>query len=147
LRGIGANEYVQRLKELADRQPVGRVRFDLPAPSSQLVQAASRSDVGIHPIPGRSAQTTLCLPNKFFEYAMAGLALCVSDIPEMRHLVIQHELGELISEATPQAIADAVARLTPARIDGFKQHSLEAAHQLCWEQESPRLVSAFAGLR
>ena len=54
-----------------------------------LVREASAYDVGLFALPGNSRHNEFALPNKFFEYVMAGLALCVSDLPEMARLVRQ----------------------------------------------------------
>ena len=39
-----------------------------PVLPAELVEAAARFDIGIHPIPPRTVQTEYCLPNKFFEF-------------------------------------------------------------------------------
>lgn len=144
LRGLGDARYVAGLRRRAEGND--RVRFDPPAAPAELIAAAGRSDVGIHPIPGVTPQTRLCLPNKFFEYAMAGLALCVSDVPEMAALTREHQLGVLIPEPTPDAVAAAVSGLERNQVDGFKQAALRAATVLNWEAESELLVGAFADL-
>lgn len=147
LRGLGPEAYVDTLRSAAAALPAGRVRFDPAADPRDLVVSASTSDVGIHPIPGVSAQTRLCLPNKFFEYAMAGLALCVSDVPEMARLLKQHDLGVLIPEATPQGIASTIASLDAEAVEHYKRQSLLAAQVLNWTHESARVVAAFEPLR
>jgi glycosyltransferase involved in cell wall biosynthesis len=84
------------------------------------------------------------LPNKFFEYVMAGLALCASDRPEMARLIQQYDLGVTIAAVEPKAIAAAINALDPDRIDRFKRNALAAARELCWERESERLVGAYS---
>ena len=86
-----------------------------------------------------SLQKKYTLPNKFFEYVMAGLALCVSDLPEMARIVRGYDLGLLVPGADPQKIAEMLNSLDEKKINYYKQQSLKAAKELCWEVESQKL--------
>ncbi|OAN55056.1 hypothetical protein A6A05_00405 [Magnetospirillum moscoviense] len=146
LRGPGEPAIVDHLKALAATLAADRIVFDPPVPPSDMVAAANRSDVGIHPIPPISNQSRYCLPNKFFEYAMAGLALCVSDSDEMTALLRRHALGHVIDADTPHAIAEAINSFDRPGIDAAKRRAIEASRHLCWENERAHLISAFAAL-
>ncbi|MBV8162028.1 MAG: hypothetical protein JO265_13990 [Acidimicrobiia bacterium] len=114
---------------------------------TELVSAAAgTADVGIHPLPAVNRQTRYALPNKLFEYAMAGLAVCVSDAPEMRRVVEQHRLGVTFADAEPATIASAVNSLTSERIALFKQNALRAAKQLSWDVEKERLLEVYSSI-
>ena len=65
----------------------GRVRLAPPVAMTELVRAAKDFDVGFFALPGSSRHNELALPNKFFEYVTAGLAVCISELPEMARLV------------------------------------------------------------
>ena len=110
-----------------------------------LVREAAQFDVGFFALPGHSRHNEFALPNKFFEYVMAGLALCTTDLPEMARLIREYDLGVTIAAVEPNAIAAAVNALDPDRIDRFKRNALRAARELCWERESERLVAAYSG--
>jgi glycosyltransferase involved in cell wall biosynthesis len=142
LRGPSEAAYIESLQALAQQHGIAeRVHVAPPVPMTELVGKARAHDVGLFVIKGHSRQNEHVLPNKFFEYAMAGLALCVSDLPEMRGLLQRHGLGVLIADVTPEAIANAINALDPARIDAFKANALTAARELCWEKESDTLVA------
>jgi glycosyltransferase involved in cell wall biosynthesis len=145
IRGPGPEEYRALLnREIAAAGVRDRVRIVSAVPMTALVREANAFDVGLFALPDHSRHNRFALPNKFFEYTMAGLALCVSDLPEMARLVRQSDLGTLISGMTPQAIAAAVNSLTRDSIDHHKQAALLAARQLNWERESDKLVSRCA---
>ena len=142
IRGPGSADYLAYLRQLAcERGIVDRVTFAEPVPVVDLVQAASEYDVGSFALAGHSLQNVYVLPNKFFEYIMAGMALCVSDLPEMTRLLKERDLGVLIASVTPQSIAAAINALDCATIDTYKRNALAAAHEL-WATESGRLLAA-----
>ncbi|MBV9410820.1 MAG: glycosyltransferase family 4 protein [Acidimicrobiia bacterium] len=147
VRGFGAPRYEAHLRELASDQAVrGRIEFAAPVPMTELVAAASTADVGIHPLPAVNRQTRYALPNKLFEYAMAGLALCVSGAPEMRRLVDDYGLGVTFADAEPVTIAQAVNSMKRDDIEEYKRHSLAAAKDLSWDVEKDRLLEIYAKL-
>lgn len=120
-----------------------RIRLARPVPMMDLVREAATYDVGFFALPGHSSHNELALPNKFFEYIMAGLALCTTDLPEMARLIRQYDLGMTIAAVEPAAIAAAINALDPDRIDCFKRNALTAARELCWERKSERLIAAY----
>lgn len=143
IRGPGSAEYLVSLRRRIEAAGVAdRVVLAPPVPMIDLVREATRFDVGLFALPGHSQQNVHVLPNKFFEYTMAGLALCVSDLPEMTALLRQYELGRLIPTVTPEAIAAAINGFDRAAIDACKARALAAAKELNWEAEADRLFAA-----
>ena len=143
LRGLGPPAMVERLRSLAARPEVrGRVEILPPAPMTELVRVANEADIGIHPIPGKNRQSRYALPNKLFEYVMAGLAVCVSSVPEMARVLERYPVGRTIDGDDEEAIASAVNSFTVADVDAYKRGSLAAAHELCWEHEEQKLLAA-----
>lgn len=143
IRGPGPADYLAALASRIESAGLGgRVVLAPPVPMIDLVREAARFDIGLFALPGHSQQNVHVLPNKFFEYTMAGLALCVSDLPEMTALLRQHDLGRLIPDVTPEAIATAINGFERAGIDACKSRALQAAKLLNWEAESDRLFRA-----
>lgn len=147
IRGPSSQDYLFSLrKRIGDAGVQDRVFLLPPVPMTELVGAAAEFDVGFFALPGHSLHNEYALPNKFFEYAMAGLALCVSDLAEMSSILTRYELGSTFAEVNPDLIAVAINALTREKIDQFKRNSLRAAKELCWESESGNLVSALTAL-
>jgi glycosyltransferase involved in cell wall biosynthesis len=147
IRGNGKPAYVDRLRSLAAAiAPAGRIRFEPAVSFDRIIPEANQADIGIFVQGDLSPQKRFALPNKFFEYIMAGLALCVSDLPEMAAVLKQYDLGVLVPEAQPGAIAEAINSLTRERILAFKTHSLAAAAELNWEREQHVMLNLFNGL-
>jgi glycosyltransferase involved in cell wall biosynthesis len=144
IRGPGDECYLNGLKRrIAERGLADRIAIAPPVPMTDLVREAAAYDVGFFALPGSSRHNEFALPNKFFEYVMAGLALCVTDLPEMARLQREHDLGVTFPCVDPEMIAAAINGLDPHAIDRYKRNALTAARELCWERESERLVAAY----
>jgi glycosyltransferase involved in cell wall biosynthesis len=147
IRGPDNADYGDALRRrIRDAGLDDRVRLVPPVPMTELVREATAFDIGFFALPGHSRHNEFALPNKFFEYLMAGLALCVSDLPEMTALVRRYRLGVLMPGLDPATIAATVNGLNRELIDQCKRNALAAAAELCWERESARLISAFTAL-
>jgi glycosyltransferase involved in cell wall biosynthesis len=147
IRGPGHDRFRYDLQNRISRRGLqNRIRLTPPVPMTVLVQEAAAFDVGIFVLPMTSRHDEFALPNKFFEYIMAGLAICVSDLPEMAQLTRQYDLGVTIPRIDPAVIAATINRLSPSQIDGYKRNALATAHELCWERECVQLVSAYDAL-
>jgi glycosyltransferase involved in cell wall biosynthesis len=143
IRGPGPTEYLEVLAARIKATGLSdRITLAPPVPMINLVREAARFDIGLFALPGHSKQNVHVLPNKFFEYTMAGLALCVSDLPEMTALLRRHDLGRSIPDVTPQAIAEAINGFDRDEINACKRRALEAAKTLNWEAEADRLFAA-----
>ncbi len=142
IRGMGPQSVVEDLRAMAERSPASdRIRLEPAVPMTELVRYASEADVGIHPLPPLSDEELYALPNKLFEYMMAGLALCVSDLPDMADVVRSHQAGVTIAELSPLGIARTVNKLDQAAIDRYRGNALAAAQELNWDRESTRFVA------
>lgn len=142
LRGFGNPGLVERLRAAIARLGLDeRVTIEPPVPADAVIEAASNADIGIFALPDSSLQNRFALPNKLFEYVMAGLCVCVSDLPEMAAVVRHHDLGVLLSGSDPRAIAAGINSLERDAIDRYKAKALKAASTLCWERESERWLA------
>ena len=144
IRGPGPDDYIASLNALAEQHGVsGRVRIDPPVAFNEMVPRANEADIGIFVQPDISRQKRFTLPNKFFEYVQARLALCVADLPEMARLVKEHDLGILVPKITPDSIAQQINSLTRDKINAYKQSSMKAAHALSWQSEAAVMLRAY----
>ena len=146
IRGRGPDDYMEALRQIARRSGV-EDRVELPGalPFEELIPAANRSDIGYFVQADISEQKRFALPNKFFEYIMAGMALCVAHLPEMARVVNEYDVGRLVRSTEPEAIAKVINSFTPDAIDACKRRSLEAAKELCWDVEAQKMLSALSG--
>ena len=147
IRGPGPAEYIEELKRLSREYGVqDRVIVEPPVLFGEMIKIANRSDIGYFVHEDISPQKKFVLPNKLFEYVMAGLAICVSDLPEMAKIVLKHDLGRLVTGTSPQQIANVINQLSREDIDRYKRNSIIAARELCWEKESHAMQAAYDSL-
>lgn len=147
IRGPGSPEYFDELRARARKLGVEhRVTIEDPVLFNDIIPEANKCDIGYFVHEDISPQKRFTLPNKYFEYVMAGMALCVSDLPEMARITNQHDLGRMVRGFTPEAVAEVINSFTRDDIDRYKQNSLRAARELCWENESARMTETFEQL-
>lgn len=144
IRGPGPDDYIESLHTLAKQHGVtDRVRIDPPVPFNEMVPRANEADIGFFVQPDISRQKRFTLPNKFFEYVQARLALCVADLPEMARLVKEYDLGVLVPTITPESIAQQINSLTRDKVNMYKQASMKAAQTLSWQSEAAVMLRAY----
>jgi glycogen synthase len=144
LRGSGATRYMAGIQHLATRlgKP-GLVRFEQQVTFDKVVEAAACSDIGLFIPPLTTAQTKFMLPNKIFEYLMAGLMIITSDADDVSDVLRQHSCGLTLSNLTPAHLADTIDGLSYVEIEEYKTRSRKAAHLLNWEREQSKLIALY----
>jgi hypothetical protein len=81
-----------------------------------------------------------CLPNKFFEFVQARLAIAIGPSPDMAELVHHYGLGVVASEFSITGMVDTLKSFTAEQINKAKRASDVAARELCYERESARFL-------
>ena len=117
--------YVAWLRRLAAGDD--RIRFLPPLPFSGIGAALAGYDIGLYLFPPTNFNNRMALPNKFFEFIQARLALAIGPSPEMARLVRQHDLGIVADDFSPAGLAVRLNALSPGQIDGYKRNAGRAA--------------------
>ena len=147
LRGDGMQHYIDSLRQLAARYSTPeRVTFEPAVPFDEVIEAAARADIGLYTPPLITPQTRFMLPNKLFEYLMAGLMVIVSDADNMAQVVRHYDCGIVLSDASPSSLAAAIDALGPDEIRQYKNRARESARSLCWDIEQGKLIVLYAEL-
>jgi glycosyltransferase involved in cell wall biosynthesis len=130
---------------VADLGLNGKVEFKGKVPIEQLWQYTARADVGISLEEDMGLNYQYSLPNKLFDYIQARIPVIVSDLPEMRTIVENYRIGEVLRERTPKRLAEMIREITGKMIN-YKEYGSAidiAAQDLCWEREEDKLLSLF----
>lgn len=140
IRGPAQGGFDQHLRSLA--KPFGeRIALEPPVPADRLVFTAAQADIGIFLLSNSTTHARFAMPNKIFEYMQAGLMVISSDLPEIRSFLDERDCGVLLSELSPDAIAQVIRSLGAEQIDVYKRKSLAAAAIFNFDTEGKRLLT------
>lgn len=130
-------EYLQR--KIAEHP---RIRLIDSVPLSEIVKKISDYDIGIYLLTDDSFNHRHALPNKFFEFIQARLAMAVSPVPDMANMIREYKLGCVAPDFSSKSFAATLHCLTAEIIDEYKENAHRAAKKLCWEECSKALLKA-----
>jgi glycosyltransferase involved in cell wall biosynthesis len=126
-----------------DGRPLPGVRVEPPVAPDALVAALTPYDIGLVIDRLETDNTRLALPNKLFEYLMAGLAVAVPRAPAMAELVEAHGVGVVYE---PGRLGDALQQLAADReaLDEMRRRARAlAVSRFNAELQRPALVRAW----
>ncbi|WP_028279459.1 hypothetical protein [Arthrobacter sp. H5] len=107
-----------------------QVRFHPAVRPDELPRVLNAYDVGIFSLPPQTRNHALMLPNKFFDFVQARLAIVFSPSPETTQLIRSNDLGAVTVDFSSRALTDTIRGLTAADIASYKSNSHRAAMAL-----------------
>jgi hypothetical protein len=138
--------YLINLKELASKISPRRIFFHEPVLPENVIKEISQYDIGIHNLSIENINHQNALPNKFFDFMMAGLGVMINPLPAMKELLEELGLGITLDGEKPQEWATQINSLSVVDIDQFKKNSMRAAKTLNAEVEMKKLHSIYESL-
>lgn len=134
LPGGDGGAYLDELKNHA--ADCDRVRFREPVLPRELPTILNAYDVGVFWIPPTHTNARYVLPNKFFDYVQARLAIAVGPSVEMARLVERHHLGVVSSGFDVAACVESLRMLDAAAIRGAKAAADVASSELSFAADA-----------
>jgi hypothetical protein len=125
VRGGDGGHYWQKLRTLAAESP--RIAFHDAVAPHELPQTLNRFDVGVYSVPIITTNHRYMLPNKFFDFVQARLAVVFSPSEEIDALIVRLGLGVTSADASAPALTVALESLTPESVEMFKRNADAAA--------------------
>lgn len=142
-RGYGSIE--EKLTQLASGKD--SIIFEKPIEMKKLIAAARSADVGIVPYIPTNLCNYLSSPNKLFEYIQAGLPIVASDLPFIRKVVRDNEIGALFNPRDPQSIAKAINAVTrDSALEYYRKNVDAIKNKYTWEREEPKFLRLYQDL-
>ena len=129
-----------RNRELSDR-----VKFFGPIPNNELLRWTAAADIGLCNIVNSSLSYYTSLPNKLFEYIIAGIAVIGSDSPEIGRIVAEEGVGEVADPVDPADLARAT-RTILGDLDKYRTATKAAALRYNWGIEEQKLLDVYQRL-
>lgn len=136
-----SDEYFKKLKNLAAKST--NVRLIPPVQFHEIVPLISQYDIGLFLLPPINFNYLHALPNKFFEFVQARLAIAVGPSPEMKVLVEKFELGLVSKDFSVDAMVEKLQSITHEELNKFKISSDKAAKELNQQTFESAFLSSF----
>jgi len=151
IMGRGSRDIPAQLHALIASEGVAeRVKIIPPVPYEELLDWTASADIGLTVYPLHySPNVQTSLPNKLFEYLMAGLPVLTSGLDAVAELVRTYDVGRVVSSVEPEEVAAAMNAMLADREGLVRMHhnALEAARtEFCWEKEGQRLFDLYKGI-
>ncbi len=139
---FGEGEQKNNFIKLANKLNVSeRIIFVGSIDQKELINYTVGGDVGLSLIENISISYYHALPNKLFEYIMAGLPVLCSDLPQMKQIVDDYKVGENINMENEENILNVLNRWyeNPNLLDTYRKNCTIAAKELNWQEEYNRV--------
>jgi glycosyltransferase involved in cell wall biosynthesis len=148
LRTIGTGSAAYRASLMARAAALDvadRVELCAPVRPGDVTGALAGAAVGLCLIQPICRSYELCLPNKLFEYAAAGLPILASDVPVIASVVRDEGLGVVVAADRPDSVAMGLRHLlSPDRWRPAAERVKAFADTHDWAAESSTLAGVYA---
>lgn len=139
---MGYGELVGMIESEED----GRI-FYLPAVSPiELASYTASADCGVALIEDSCLSYRYCLPNKIFEYFMAGLPVIASDLPEMRKIIDEYDAGVLCSPEDSPSVEGAIRAVRGVDNANLDVNLKELISKFNWQNQEKILKTIYESL-
>jgi glycosyltransferase involved in cell wall biosynthesis len=127
-----------------------RVKILPPAPYDELLIWTSSADVGLLLYsPEYSLNVRMCLPNKLFEFLMAGLPVLSTRLVAVAEIIDTRQVGKIVNALEPEAIGKAINAILrdPDALAQMRKNALQAAREeFYWEKEQQNLLNLYENI-
>jgi len=143
---LGTGVFKDKFENIATELGLNnRVHFLGNIDQSELINYTSGADIGIALIENISMSYYYALPNKLFEYIMAGLPVLISNLPQMKKIVEDYKVGKIVnmenSEEIEKALKVMISDENQLRV--YKQNTILASNELNWQKEYEKVKHLF----
>jgi len=145
---MGYGDYQATLEGMAAAGPADRVHFIPAVPQRDLLSYCASAEVGVIPYQAVDLNNYYTSPNKLFDFIQAALPIVASDLPFLRKVIAEHDLGVIARLDSPRSYADAISGVL-TRPDGgaaLRANLRNAAPQYTWSAQAEKLLEAYGKL-
>jgi len=135
---------------IISEQVADRVKLLPPVPYTELLEWTASADIGLTIFPPKySLSIRFTLPNKLFEYLMAGVPVLSSQLDAIAEVIKTYDVGQVASSLMPEDLGAAINAMLEDQValERMRCNALQAAKkEFCWEKESQRLVNLYRNI-
>ena len=143
---IGSGDVIDTLKkDVNDLNLTEKVIFINKLPYGELFNFTANADLGFTLDKDTNINYHFSLPNKVFDFIHAGIPILASDLVEVRNIIEEYKVGELIQTHEPHHIADKINSMlnNTDMLKQYRENAVKAAAILCWETEAQELIKVY----
>jgi glycosyltransferase involved in cell wall biosynthesis len=134
------NELFEKVKDL---KLTNKVKFIAKIPPETLQKLTPLADLGLSIEEDLGLNYRFTLPNKVFDYIQAQVPILVSDLVEMKQIIEKYNVGEIILDRNPLALANQITAILQKNKDVYSKQLIKASNELIWKKESKQLIKLF----
>ena len=142
---VGKGDISNKIEKLiVSNQLDNKVKMLGEVPYEKLYSYTIQADLGLSLEEDAGLNYRYALPNKLFNYIHAHIPVLVSNLPEMKNLVNNYQVGEVIDSYNPKDIAEKIKNMLESNnysrwVKNCKKTTLE----LNWENEKQVIKDLF----
>jgi glycosyltransferase involved in cell wall biosynthesis len=150
LMGRSVRDMQSQLEALIASEGTGdRVKIVAPVPYKDLLDYTASADLGLIFYSPDYLEVQMYLPNKIFEYIMAGLPILSSQVNAVAEVIKTYDVGQILPSFAPDKIGEAINILLADRValDRMRRNALRASQQdLNWKKEGQQLIQLYQSI-
>ena len=144
---VGDGEITKEIKQLINHKKMNNKVFLLGKKTPlELKEITPQADLGISIEEDLGLNYHFALPNKLFDYIHANIPVLVSDLPEMKQIILDYKVGEVIQNRSPELLAKQIQRILVKESSFWDENLKKATLDLQWQKEEIVLKSIFNNL-
>ena len=144
---VGDGEITSKIKNIIHQKNLSDkvVMLGKKTPS-ELKKITPKADLGISIEEDLGLNYHFALPNKIFDYIHAEVPILVSDLPEMKQIVLDYHVGEIIQNREPKLLAKQIHNILDKSPSYWSKNLKNARLELHWQNEEKVLENIFRDL-
>ncbi len=142
----GASSYIAQLKDLAQKIAPERVHFHKTVDPVEIIQTLSAYDVGFYILEPTNFNNAAALPNKFFDFMAAKLAVCIGPSTAMAGILQKYGFGCVADSFDPVDVADTLNHLSHEDIAVMKHAAEKASLVINAQTEANKMLDLYESL-
>ena len=126
-----------------------RITFLGKIPLDEMSYITAQADLGLSIEEDLGLNYRFALPNKLFDYIRQQVPIMVSNLPEMKRIVEDYQIGMVLVNHDPEKMAKQLQRalFNEKQRKNWKTKLVKANDELCWENEEKVLFELFEPLK
>jgi len=147
---VGDGDVIPTLKSMvANLHLEEKVKFVGKKPYSEMMNYTYHADLGLTLDQDTNLNYRFSLPNKVFDYMHTQTPILASDLVEVKKVVIENEIGMIISGHAPEQIAADIQKIqaNPGLHATWKSNCIAASLKENWEKETAVLAQIYPAVK